>query len=96
MMSTNSLPFTQPSSLFSGHFWTLLKEEAAAVSWNLRDARRHGIVGEAKPSVDRAIASAERLVTLVGERVEAQLKRAAERRAANIPIRAEPKQDAEV
>lgn len=76
-----SMP-SQTSSLFAGQFWTQLKEEVDAISWNLRDARMHGLAGEVKPSVDRAIASSERILVLVNDRLTAQIQRASEQRLA--------------
>jgi len=84
---------TQASSLFSGQFWVKLKEEIDAISWNLRDARMHGLAGEAKPSVDRAIASSERVLVLVNDRLTAQIQRASEQRLARQVSLPSEKQD---
>lgn len=71
---------TPISSMTAGQFWNMLKTEADAVSWNLRDVIRNGSVGETKPSLDRAVQSSERIVTMISDRMEEFKRQMSERR----------------
>lgn len=68
------LEVTRSSSLFSSGFWSILKKEADAISWNLRDVRHQcsSFSPSGKHSLDRAIASSERLLNLVEQRSQAR------------------------
>lgn len=59
---------TIASSMSGGQFWSTLRSEANAISWNLRDAIRNGSAKELHPSLTRAMQSAERINSLITER----------------------------
>lgn len=73
------------SSMTGAQFWNILKTEADAISWNLRDALRQEPPGASRTSLHRAVQSSERIVALITERTENFRRHILDRR--NAPIR---------
>ena len=68
-------------TMTAGQFWNALKTEADAVSWNLRDIKRGQTTDIVRmPSLDRAIESSERIVSMISGRMEEFRKQISERR----------------
>lgn len=72
------------SSMSATRFWQTLKSEADAISWNLKDVQRNGSVDAVKiPSLDRAAVSADRITSLITDKMEDFKRRMGQSRPVN-------------